>query len=284
MSDFIKHTINAAGSLFIARDSIKDSTFPPGTKGCNSFIMGPDSANPNIVFHKVITTRRGMKGKPRLEFDVILSQIFDVPALEEFYNDEETDRKGFVSIDTTSELNNTLIQRTRDDDVTFIASILSRGIFAKELDNKTYSHENMVMQKVGLYDYKEMNVWPKKDTLLNKLVSSTLSWFGHGDFEHVRGLFCTKEGKKAVLAELIDVETRLMIPRLVYQRKINTVLQDAIKEVQRRLNDNNIKNKGELLKLAKNTKQILKSQDHKLLTLINERLSNIVGKRKLVNI
>jgi len=279
----LSHTILPSGALFIARDMIKDKTFPPGTMGCHSFIMGPDSADPNIVFHKVVTTRRGKRGKARLNFDLILSQIFDVPELLPESKEDEQKAKHLISIDTGTNLNEHLISKTVNDDNTFIANVLARALFAKELDCKMYNQDHPIMKKIGLYDYKEVNLWPKKESLLYRFTKDIIHLHGDGESTYIKNTFCNEEARQKLMIELNTIETKLIVPRYEYQRKICDVLMAAVIEVQRLLSNSNIKNKKDLLKKAKNTKKVLKSQTHNLSKLIDRRLDRIVDERTLIS-
>jgi len=279
----IPHTILSPGSLFIAKDTVKDKTFPPGTKGCLSFIMGPDSVNPNVVFHKVVTTRRGKQGKERLNFDMVLSQIYDIPELTTKLKEEEEKPKHFISIDTAANLNDNLISETTTNNNTFIANVLARALFAKELDNKIYNSDHTIMRRVGLYDYKEVSLWPKKESLLRQFTKDVIHLHNSGELLYIRDNFCTKENKHKLMSELNAIEAKLIIPRYEYQRKICNVLLAAITEVQRLLSNSNIENKKELQEKAKNTKEMLKIQTHNLIEFITKRLEHIVNERTLVN-
>ena len=104
MDDAFLNNIVRPGTMFKVVKPTKDGVFGIGTTGFIGYVKGQDQDFPNVVFYKVIITRRGKGGKTRLESGEISIPIF-VPKCKNLETVlPKIDRKHFVFINTNSNL------------------------------------------------------------------------------------------------------------------------------------------------------------------------------------
>jgi len=283
-TNVLQTTISSPGTIFQLGEEIKDSTFPPGTEGYISYIMGPDHNNPNVVFHQVVTIRRGKKGKPRINVNIILSPIFSLPGVPmEFLVPLDVERKHLVDMAVVKHATKNILAETTTNEVSFLGQTLARALLAVELDKAIYPSNNRIMQTVGLPGHKVVNIWPKsKTSLLSRLTKETERLMDDGETGRLFNDFCNLDARISILNELKLVESCLTIPRLEYQRKVTTVLMAALDYIKIKLKEASeveVPNKEELLKIVNNTKKMVKNKEYNVNKAIDTRLEAIVKNR-----
>lgn len=140
------------GIMFKVIKPTKDSVFGIGTTGFIGYVKGQDQDFPNVIFYKIIITRRGKSGKTRLEPGEISVPIF----LPKCKNLEtilpKVDRKYFVFIDTNQDL-------------------MPRNVF--ELDNHSFlgwaSAWGCFLSKLHTR-VKKIKVWPSDSTHILNII------------------------------------------------------------------------------------------------------------------
>ena len=122
------------GIMFQVIKPTKDNIFGPGTTGFITYVKGQDQDFPNVVFYKVIITRRGKGGKMRLESDEISIPIF-LPKCRNLKSIlPKIDRKHFVFIDVSLSLMPKNILEF--DNHSFLGWALSWGCFLDKLHTR----------------------------------------------------------------------------------------------------------------------------------------------------
>ena len=288
INDRLIHTITNPGCGFTLGAKIKNKTFPPDSEGFISYILGPDYNNPNIVFHKVVTTRRGKKGKIRIDTDILLSPIFTVPGVDmnDIISSDKIDERNFTDLLITPVVTYNMQNQKSMKNLTFIANILSKGLFIKELDKASFKPNTKIMQDIGIHNKKQVSVWPKnKNSLLRKLVEEASQLFNMGETETLVNLFCSNKAKNEIVAELRLLESYLVIPKFEYQRKVYEVLVKALTYIHDNISkksDKTLKNRKEILDMIKDSKR--RMQAHILSTVeeLNCRLGIILKNRKII--
>jgi hypothetical protein len=283
----LEPTISTSGTAFRISNGIKkDVTFSPDTKGFLSYIIGPDYNNPNIVFHKVVTIRRGKRGKERLNVNILLSPIFNLPGVRaEWLIPADVERKFLVDIVTLKGVTTNIISPKITNNLSFIGKILSRALLTVALDKVLYSSNDKIMQTIGLLDHKTMNVWPKnKTSQINTFVKEAESLFNENNQDIIYDNYCNEEARAALLKELNDIDVCLAVPRLEYQRKVLNVMLEALDFIKTKLNEASIKerpDKVQLLKRVGITKKGINNRKHNVSKAIDTRLITIVQNRKI---
>jgi hypothetical protein len=283
----LEPTIATPGTPFEVGDSIKDTTFSPGTVGMLSYIVGPDYNNPNVVFHKVLTTRRGKRGKERFNVNVLLSPIFTLPGVEmDWLIPTDVERKHLVDMTVIKGVTKNMISPKLTDDFSFLVHTLSRALLTAELDKAVYPSGEKIMQTVGLPGHKEVSIWPNnKTSMLKRFVREVESSFNEGNQEGLYEYYCNPTARVNLLKELQVVESCLVIPRLEYQRKVAGVMLEALDFIKTKLNDaskTERPDKSTLLQQVNFTRKIIKSKEHNASKAIDTRLEAIVTNRKVL--
>lgn len=280
-------TIQPCGLPFQVTDTLKDTTFGPGTQGLLSFIMGPDYNNPNIVFQKVITTRRGKNGKSRMNLNMILSPLFKVPGVD--FNamfPKAGDRKHFIDIVVDKEVTGNVMPLNDDLDPNYLAWMFARCLFVRELDKAVYPPEHQIMSSLNMGGTKRVYVWPKeKLNKLKRFVESIERWYNEGAQDSIMETFGGEQNKHEMLADLRAIEAALLIPRMEYQRKVNSVLVDALNYVSKFVNDkaNKVKDLAAVNESISESRRIITAQKASLDGVIKTRLKTIANNRQLLN-
>jgi len=280
----LESTIAAPGTMFKVNSTIKDTTFSPGTHGFLSHIVGPDYNNPNVVFHKVVTTRRGKKGKDRLNTNIILSPIFTLPGVEiDWLIPTDKERKYLVSMNPMREITKNILKPEETDELKFISQILTRVILVIELDKSIYLPENKIMRTVGLIGHKDMNIWPtNKNSLIKRFARDVEIMYNDGRRDELIDYYCNVEIKTSLLKELQIIESCLIIPTLEYQRKVFEVMSAAIEYIKVKLNEaskTERPDKSHLLKRINITKKMIKRKEYNTSKAIDIRLKAITDNR-----
>lgn len=283
----LEPTISTPGTAFEIGDGIKDTTFSPGTSGFLSYILGPDYNNPNVIFHKVITTRRGKRGKERFNVNILLSPIFTLPGVEmDWLIPTDVERKHLVDMRVMKGVTKNVVSNKTTADFSFLSQTLSRALLVAELDKALYPSGDKIMATVGLGGHKEINIWPKsKTSMLRRFVREAESSFNDGNKDSLYDYYCTEESRVNLLRELKSVESCLVIPRLEYQRKISGVMVEALEYIRTKLNEaskTERPDKSMLLKMVSATKKVIKSKEHNATKAIDTRLTAIVQNRKVL--
>jgi len=274
-------SICTVGTPFIINDNLKDSTFSVGTTGFLGYILGPDHNNPNIVFQNTLITKRGKKGKRRLENGILLNPIYKFPGLPiEDIIPKMPERKGFVDIDINDFETVGLINRCGDD---FVAWLLARSNFAAELDEKSNFPQGHKIAQVLSTSNRQVYVWPKEGKLYTFRATAETMYNGGHEYQLAEE-FLSINGKRLLLSELKQIEMLLTIPRLEYQRKVCNVLIDALEFIHATIADKAIKDKDNIVSMINSTRdQNIKTRTA-VETTIDTRLSQIVAHRKLINV
>jgi len=283
----LKPTISTPGTSFEVGDGIKDTIFSPGTSGYLSYIVGPDYNNPNVVFHKVITTRRGKRGKERFNVNILLSPIFTLPGVEmDWLIPTDVERKHLVDMRAIKGITKDIISNKITSNFSFISQTLSRALLTAELDKAVYPSADKIMQTVGLPGHKEVTIWPKsKTSMLRRFVREVETSFNDGNQEGLYDYYCSKKARLQLLHELKNVESCLIIPRLEYQRKISGVMLEALDYIQEKLNEaskTERPDKAQLLRQVNATRKVIKGKEHNATKAIDTRLAAIVTNRQVL--
>ncbi len=283
----LEPTISTPGTIFKVGDGIKDTTFSPGTHGVLSYIVGPDYNNPNVVFHKVVTVRRGKRGKERFNVNVLLSPIFTLPGVEmDWLIPTDVERKHLVDMHVKKSITKNILSKKTTDNFSFLGHALSRALLAVELDKAVYPSGDKIMQTIGLPGHKEVTIWPKsKTSMLKRFVREAENTYNEGNKNSLYDYYCSEEGRITLLTELKTVESCLIIPRLEYQRRIAGVMIEALDYIRTRLNEaskTERPDKTQLLKQVIATKKIVKNKEYNVTKAIDTRLSAIIHNRKVL--
>lgn len=281
------------GTSFKVDEVIKDKTFQPGSKGFLSYIMGPDCNCPNVVFYKVVTIRRGKGGKQRLNENMILVPIFNLPGVPlEFTIPSNVERKYFVNIDVnpTDTVDEAALKFTSSKDrLHFLGQLLARASFAKELDRVVFPNEHQVTQAIGTNgDTRNGNpkIWPTgKTAILKSFQDSVENLFSYEDYAVIEDKFWNAEKRGTLRSQLHRVEVALTIPKLEYQRKVGETMKEALVYIDKKLKTKEAKdfeNIGELKASVKLTTEAVDSAIKTTKHAINKRLSIIAKNRKLL--
>jgi len=277
--ELLKCNITDAGSMFTVGESIKDTTFPPGTLGFTSFIQGPDYEIPNIVFQQVVTIRRGKGGKPRLNTNTLLCPIF--PLFPEhkkkvFTTDEE--RKYFVDLELVNPPLCNLTDPNKVPSIEFMGWVLARALFVKELDKANYPPNNEIMQAIGLGGGKQMNVWKTtKTSILSEFITKAERYFNDGMEDRLEMEFCLPGRRAELLKDLAQKESCLAIPRLEYTRRVTGVIKAALEYTK-----SIFENDKDKLKLNKATFEFYKANEMRCKSFIDTRISRIKKNREIL--
>lgn len=282
----VHSTITNPGTPFVLGEKVKNKTFLPGSEGYLSYVLGPDHSNPNIVFHKAIITRRGKNGKTRMDSGVFLSPIFVLPESCNELMAEKEEKKHFVDliVNTENPVMYNLSSNQTLDDLSFVASILARGLFVKTLDKVLYKDDNLIVQKIGLREFKEVYIWPKKksDSLLKKLVEEVQNMFIPEDLTPIGHHFCSKVVRTNIMEELKLLESFLVIPKLEYQRQTDIMSLAALDYINKKLKAEKGGHHQALIKQLKGMKTCFSANKYKVTKLLEHKLDSILKNRKLL--
>lgn len=283
-------SIQACGLPFTVTDTLKDTTFQPGSQGLLSYVMGPDYNNPNIIFQQVVTTRRGKGGKPRLNVNMVLSPIFRVPGVEfDAMFPKAGDRKHFIEIDVDKDTTQKVIGQNNPIDNGYLAWLLAKCLFIRELDKAVYPPDHQIMSslELGGGGGKQVYVWPKdKLSKLKQFTGNIERWFNDGAIDQILESYSGEPDKAAMLTQMHFIESALLIPRIEYQRKVIGVMLDALNYVSKFINDKNnkVKDKTEVNRSLKQSRKMVKAQRTILDTTIKARLGIIAKNRQFLNV
>lgn len=271
------------GTPFTVTDKIKDTIFSAGTSGFVSYILGPDHSNPNIVFKTVVTNRRGMKGKDRIDTNTILTPIVTIKGVEnERLLPSDGERKHLIDLKMVTDYKGTIEHQSNTE---FMGWLLSRVLFSKELDKVIYPSTSLISQTLGLTGPKQASVWKDPDTSLLKKFSGTVeSYSNDGRIVELEELFCEWENKIMLIKELAVKDAHLAIPRLEYNRKVHDVINDALTYVAEVISDIKVDNKDDILTKISEMSKINYEKYLYFDKMIRSKLSIIVENRKLLKI
>lgn len=283
----LKCSVQACGLPFIVTDTLKDTTFQPGTQGVLSYVMGPDYNNPNIVFQQVVTTRRGKTGKARMNINMILSPMFEVPGVEfEEMFPKTDDRKHFIEIDVDNQLSAPVMGVDDPVDNNFLSWLFARCLFVRELDKAVYPPDHQIMKTLEMGGGKSVYIWPKdKLDVLKQFTGNIERWYNDGATDSIAEVYSNNTVKPQMLNQLRAIESALIIPRLEYQRKVNGIMIEALNYISKHINNKakKVENRTEINRSLKKTRQIVKAGRSALDATIKNRLSVISKNRKLLN-
>ena len=276
-------SINPSGNFFTINDNIKDSLFSVGSAGVLSCVLGSDHNNPNIVYQDVIITRRGKKGKRRLENVTLLTPIFKIPelAIEEIIP-KSTERKGFVDIDVNDDTTTETIARLSDYD--FVSWVYARLKFINRLDQVCYPGNNpthltdTIASSIGLNNNKYVSVWPK-DGRLASFFNDITAQTQHGGGDMPLDDYVTVDSRFALLMSLRKLETSLVIPRLSHQQRICSIFVEALDFLEKTVAGKKIKNIEEMIS---KTREETTTKIANIEKAITARLGILVKSRKLL--
>lgn len=288
----LETTIGDCGTLFRVEDAINDKTFHAGSKGFLSFIMGPDCNCPNVVFHKVVTIRRGKTGKPRINQNMILAPIFHLPGVPlSFTIPEDVERKYFVNIGLTPDDTMDVMSKDQDDKdarLLFLGQLYARSSFAKELDTVIYPGDHDVTKAVGVTPGSKIKIWPTgKASMVRKFQNEIEAFFSSGEHAVIDDYFWEYERREHLLKRLHEIEASLTIPKLEYQRKVGETMLDALKYLDDKLKTKDaekLDNLDDLKDSISNTKEAVKNSIKITKRIINSRLTTISKNRKLLKL
>lgn len=280
-SKCMTQSVQSTGDFFLVTNKIKDTIFPPGTAGFMSFVAGAGNKNPNVAYHKIITVRRGKKGKERLNINTIKTLIFNLPEIslseEELKNQEY---KNIIDIDlTTNNINKEITTLSEyKNNLQFLGWLLSRSLLVKELNSVVYDGNNKIIQHTEAshkYMNNKINILNNhKKSRLTEFISNIVECFNNGDLDYINDRFTNKATKFMLINELRTAETQLIIPRLEYQNRVCSVLLNALKSIETKVNEDN-------LKLIKNTIKSITNKQKFIDKTILLRLEKIVSLRQL---
>jgi len=270
--------LSDAGKKFVVGNRVKDTTFPPGTSGYTSFILGPDYENPNIVFKTVVTTRRGMKGKERLNKNIVL---FPLITIDNFENDTllktEEERKFLIDIKMPENVNSKSMLKAPE--IKFMGWLLAKTLFLKELDKVMYPSHSKIMSMVKLNGGKQMTAWKENEkTLISKFSNIAEDYFNEGREMELAERFCGINDRVVITKELAQKEVLLVVPKLEYQRKTCEVLLDALQFVKTVVSDTKDMNKDNIIKEINLETETYKEQEQCFTTAIDNRLHALITK------
>lgn len=279
----LKCSINPSGNFFTINDNIKDSLFSVGTTGVLSCVLGSDHNNSNIIYQDVVITRRGKKGKRRLENVTLLTPIFKVPelAIEEIIP-KSAERKGFVDIDVDEDTTIETIKTLPDYD--FVSWVYSRLKFIHRLDQVCYPGNNptrltdTIASKIGLNNNKHVSIWPKDGRIVN-FFNDISAQAQHGGGEIPIDDYVTQESRTSLLLSLRKLEASLVIPRLAHQQRICSIFVDALDFLEKTLSEKKTEN---VEKMIKNTREETVMKINNIEKAIKARLDILVKSRKLL--
>ncbi len=281
-------SIQACGLPFTVTNTLKDTTFQPETQGFLSYVMGPDYNNPNIVFQQVVTTRRGKTGKSRLNANMILSPIFKVPGIDFTTMFPKTeDRKHFVEINIDNYTTQQIIGDNKPIDNKYLAWLFSKCLFIRELDKAIYPAEHQIMSTLQMNNNeKQVHVWPKdKLNKLKNFLGNIERMFNDEEFESIGQMFSNDVDKMVMLTQIRSIEAALLIPHVEYQRKIISVMRDALDYISKFIHDENNK-VADVININHSLKQnrkIIKNLNTNLDNTMKSRLNAIAKNKQLLN-
>jgi len=279
--------ISNSGSMFMVNDALKDSLFSIGTTGVLTCVLGPDHNNPNIIYQEVLVTKRGKKGKKRIEAQTLLTPIYKIPRLSiEDIVPKSTERKGFVDVDVDSaEVTKPLDSLNNDD---FIAWLYARLKFLNRLDQLIYPGNHptelthAISKSIGLNNNKYMSVWPKTGKLKNFFNEIELR-YNSGDEGLIAEEYTSPAAKLVLLHELRRLENMLIIPRLEHQQRIYGILSDAIVFIEKLVTEKkDIEGKEDILLLLKETKAMSENKQLSIKDAVVKRLKMVVSARNML--
>ncbi len=277
----------APGTPFTVKETLKDNTFIPGTCGFISLLSGPDYTLHNIGFLKVITLRKGKKGKARLNSNSILTPLFQLP--DDKYPEKlvpaKEDLKYLVGIETEEGRIADICNKNIPHDE-FLGWLLSRTLFAYELSKVTYPSSNEIMKQLGINSGRRMNSWCEKGELLERFRKEVEPLFNENKETKaiVYDRYCSPNAKLILLTQLRKIESRLVIPRLEYQRRVNEVFIAALKAMESTVKEEEgFDNKDIILKKVTVTKEWVKTNGNVIKLAINHRIGIISKNREVLN-
>lgn len=286
-TQILECNIQPAGIPFSVTEKFKDTVFSPGTTGLTSYIMGPDHNNPNILFLQVVTTRRGKGGKPRINNNMILTPIYKVPRIsDELLFPKAGDKKHFVDIELDLKATPKIFGQNNPIDDNFLACLLSKSLFMRELDKVVYPPEHRIMESLGMVgERKQVFTWPKEKTdKLKNFVANVERWHNEGATDSIFEEFSNEASRQILLSSYQKVEAALVIPRLEYDRKICEVLLDALKYIEETVSNkkNKVADRNNLVGTIKNTRKEVQATQKRIGTLIDTRLGIIRNSREIL--
>lgn len=209
MGDIFLSNVVRPGIMFKVIRPTKDSVFGTGTTGFIGYVKGQDQDFPNVIFYKVIITRRGKSGKARLEPGEISVPIF----LPKCKNLEtilpKIDRKHFVFIDTN--LNLMPKEIFEFDNHSFLGWAAAWGCFLSKL-------HTMV---------KKIKAWPSDSNHVLNVIRGLPNRFIEDSTHVVEN--CTSQGFRTTAAiEIRILESTLSRCAMEYLYKTTHIEHNAI--------------------------------------------------------
>lgn len=296
--DLLETSICDPGTYFTIGDTIKDGTFVPGSAGFMSMTMGPERTCPNVMFYKTVVIRRGKRGKDRFEQVMLLAPIFKLPGVPtDFLIPDNEGRKYFVDMSIRQDPV-TLAHTFNDSDGSleffekefglngYVGCLKSKTTFLKELDGVTKTAVHPLASKIGNAGVMQ-SVWPNKHSVLSMFDKNIDSMFSNQNMAHIRDEYCMSPNRTRLFADIHKVEAMLMIPRMEYHRKVETVAEAALKYIMEKLESSQgkkLKNIDDLVAATKNTMAAVKAKQEFLANLIDKRMDCIYTNRKKLNL
>lgn len=233
MLNHLKCTIDSSGTPFKILNTIKNYAFPPESKGFTSFVMGAENNNPNIVYRKSIIIRRGKKGKKRLETTVLRSPIFRTPKfIEKLANGEFSTTDNLIDIKIYNNLYEDILRYNNqlyEINLNLIGWFLSKGLFIVELDKIIYPVDHEIINKIGDNKIEQKNrrkFW--KNTIFKRFIQNIENYFINDAIADIDAEFINPENRIKLLNYIRKAETCLIVPYLEYQRRIDSILINAL--------------------------------------------------------
>jgi len=204
---------NTGTKFVVTKDSI-DGTFGPGTTGFVSYVKGRDRDYPNVVFLRVVITKRGKNGKERFDRSEISTPIFDFKSkhLSEVLPDER--RRYYVHIEPDGVMPNNILKLS-DIDYLGWANAYARYIY--KLNSRA----------------QHMSVWPggNKD-MLNRVLH--LHDYFQEDPDYTKSEYASPETRETFTRRIRIMESTLVRCCLSYMLKVAQTEANAISDIFKR--------------------------------------------------
>jgi len=267
------------GTPFSIGSLVKDSVFIPGTIGYVSLLQGPDYKNPNIAFIKAVVIRRGVGGKDRINSNTLLCPIFKSKELEDRgalfpKGSDDVEYKYLVDLKENQEpIAGDVLYSNYMSDITFMGWLLSKSLLLKALDTVVYDAIN---ESLGIYEEHRNKVWkPRHESLLSEFTHVVESQVATTDLDYLSHTFCTKDHRQVLVSELHDLEAKLAIPKIEYNKRVVSTIFAAFKHVKESMPE--MTDNGAL-------ESNLKGRIDSLNAMLKNRLKVIEKNRKMLKI
>jgi hypothetical protein len=210
----IPSQVFSTGTKFVVTEKSVDGTYGPGTTGFVSYVKGRDRDYPNVVFLRVVVTKRGKSGKERFDRGELSTPIFDFKSkhLADYLPDER--RRYYVHIEPDGAMPSNVMALS---DIDYLGWANAYARYVYKLNSRA----------------RHMSVWPggNKDPL-NKILH--LHDYYAEDPEYTKAEYAGEVLRQEFVRRIRVMEATLVRCCLAYMLKVSQTEANAISDLFKR--------------------------------------------------